>query len=85
MQHHVLIVDDEPDIRELLELTLNRMGLKVTTAENVTTARRALVDNDFSFCLTDMRMPDGNGLDLVREITEKHPNLPVAEIGRAHV
>jgi two-component system response regulator PilR (NtrC family) len=80
MQHHVLIVDDEPDIRELLELTLNRMGLKVTTAENVTTARRALVDNDFSFCLTDMRMPDGNGLDLVREITEKHPNLPVAVI-----
>lgn len=80
MQHHVLIVDDEPDIRELLDLTLSRMGLKVTTAEGVTAARRALADHSFSFCLTDMRMPDGNGLDLVREISEKYPQLPVAVI-----
>jgi len=80
MQHHVLIIDDEPDIRELLDLTLSRMGLKVTTAEDLRTARRALAGEEFSFCLTDMRLPDGNGLDLVREISEHYPELPVAVI-----
>lgn len=79
-QNHVLVVDDEPDIRELLELTLNRMGLRVTTAQDLAEARRALIDNSFSFCLTDMRLPDGNGLDLVREIAEKYPQLPAAVI-----
>ncbi len=80
MQHQVLAIDDEPDIRELLNLTLSRMGLKVTTAQDLTTARRALANGSFSFCLTDMRLPDGNGLDLVREIVEHHPQLPVAVI-----
>jgi two-component system response regulator PilR (NtrC family) len=80
MQHHVLIVDDEPDIRELLELTLSRMGLQVTAAEDLGAARRALASEKFSFCLTDMRLPDGNGLDLVREITDNHPQLPTAVI-----
>lgn len=77
---HVLVVDDEPDIRELLHLTLSRMGLEVTTAEDLGEARRALQSGGFSFCLTDMRLPDGNGLDLVEEISEKHPNLPTAVI-----
>ncbi len=76
----VLIIDDEPDIRELLILTLSRMGLDVTAAEDLGRARRALASQDFSFCLTDMRLPDGNGLDLVAEITEAHPELPVAVI-----
>jgi len=80
MQHHVLVVDDEPDIRELLDLTLTRMGLQVTTAEDLGEARRALAEQIFSFCLTDMRLPDGNGLDLVREITRDHPQLPAAVI-----
>ena len=80
MQHHVLIVDDEPDIRELLELTLSRMGLDVTTAEDLREARHALTTGNFSFCLTDMRLPDGNGLDLVREIARDHPQLPAAVI-----
>jgi two-component system response regulator PilR (NtrC family) len=80
MQHHVLVIDDEPDILELLDLTLSRMGLKVTTAENLRTARRELAGGSFSFCLTDMRLPDGNGLDLVREIAENHPQLPAAVI-----
>ncbi len=80
MQHHVLVVDDEPDIRELLDLTLTRMGLKVTTAEDLGEARRALAHQSFSFCLTDMRLPDGNGLDLVREISRDHPQLPTAVI-----
>jgi two-component system response regulator PilR (NtrC family) len=80
MQDHVLVVDDEPDIRELLDLTLSRMGLKVTTAEDLGVARRALTEESFSFCLTDMRLPDGNGLDLLREITEQYPQLPTAVI-----
>ena len=78
MQHHVLVVDDEPDIRELLDLTLSRMGLRVTTAEDLGTARRALAEDTFSFCLTDMKLPDGNGLDLLREISEEYPELPTA-------
>ena len=61
MQHHVLVIDDEPDIRELLDLTLSRMNLKVTTAEDLASARKALASENFSFCLTDMRLPDGNG------------------------
>ncbi|MFT5138757.1 MAG: two-component system response regulator PilR (NtrC family), partial [Rhodothermales bacterium] len=77
---HVLIVDDEPDIRELLTLTLSRMGLQVTAAADLGEARHALLKEKFSFCLTDMRLPDGNGLDLVREISENHPELPVAVI-----
>ena len=74
----VLVIDDEPDIRELLDLTLSRMGLDVTTAEDLTEARQALQDQSFSFCLTDMRLPDGNGLDLVEEISNQFPNLPTA-------
>jgi two-component system response regulator PilR (NtrC family) len=77
---HVLIVDDEPDIRELLQLTLSRMGLEVTTAEDLADARRALQSASFSFCLTDMRLPDGNGLDLVEEVSERYPSLPIAVI-----
>ncbi len=80
MQNHVLVIDDEPDIRELLDLTLSRMGLRVTTAEDLGAARRALAEESFSFCLTDMRLPDGNGLDLVAEIAEKYPQLPTAVI-----
>ncbi len=81
-RENVLVVDDEPDIRELLEIALTRMGLNVTTAEDLATARRALNDSaaDFSFCLTDMRLPDGNGLDLVEEISDLHPDLPTAVI-----
>ena len=80
MAQQVLVIDDEPDIRELLDLTLTRMGLEVTTVEDLAGARRELQDGEFSFCLTDMRLPDGNGLDLVEEISEHHPNLPTAVI-----
>lgn len=76
----VLVIDDEPDIRELLDLTLSRMGLKVTTAQDLGEARVQLASNAFSFCLTDMRLPDGNGLDLVKEISEQYPDLPCAVI-----
>jgi len=80
ISQQVLVIDDEPDIRELLDLTLTRMGLDVTTVEDLTEARRELQNGEYSFCLTDMRLPDGNGLDLVEEISENYPNLPTAVI-----
>ena len=76
----VLIVDDEPDIRELLELTLGRMDLETRAAADVKEAKQFLKDFEFDLCLTDMRLPDGNGIDLVRDMQETHPDLPVAVI-----
>ena len=79
-KNQVLIVDDEPDIRELLELTLGRMNLETRSAENLREAHDLLTQFKFDLCLTDMRLPDGNGIDLVRHIQSKHPTLPVAVI-----
>jgi two-component system response regulator PilR (NtrC family) len=76
----VLVVDDEADIRELLELTLLRMGLAVESAGSVGEARARLSAKQFDLCLTDMRLPDGEGLDLVRYIGEHCNDLPVAVI-----
>jgi two-component system response regulator PilR (NtrC family) len=66
----VLVVDDEADLRELLSLTLLRLGLDVDTAESVSVARARLGERRYSLCLTDMRLPDGSGLDLVREVAQ---------------
>ncbi|MDY0013017.1 MAG: sigma-54 dependent transcriptional regulator [Rhodocyclaceae bacterium] len=79
-QSDVLVVDDEDDIRELLELSLLRMGLGVETAADLAEARRLLTEKTFRLCLTDMRLPDGDGLDLVRHIGEQHKDLAVAVI-----
>ena len=80
-QARALVVDDEPDLRELLGITLSRMGLEVTLAEDLGSARRHLSrGGPFALCLTDMRLPDGNGLTLIREISRDHPDLPVAMI-----
>src|SRR3970282_2133531 len=76
----ILIVDDEPDIREVLELTLGRMNLETRSAANLEEARHLLNEYQFNLCLTDMRLPDGNGIELVRHIQENHPYLPVAVI-----
>lgn len=76
----VLIVDDEPDIRELLEITLGRMKLDTFSAKNVKDAKDLLARESFDLCLTDMRLPDGSGLDLVQYIQQKYPNIPVAMI-----
>lgn len=76
----VLIVDDEPDIRELLEITLGRMKLETRGARNLKEAREWLGHEAFDLCLTDMRLPDGTGLELVQHIQQRHPNLPVAMI-----
>ena len=75
-----LVVDDEPDIRELLEITLARMEVDVVCAADLAAARDALAAHDCHLCLTDMRLPDGDGLDLVREIQRGHPHVPVAMI-----
>lgn len=76
----VLIVDDEPDLLELVSLTLSRMNLETRTAPDVSTARRLLKSEQFDLCLTDMRLPDGDGLDLVAWIQENRSSLPVAII-----
>jgi len=77
---HVLIIDDEADIRELLEITLNRMGLKTTSVENISKAKQALKNHEYQLCLTDMKLPDGNGIELVEHIQQLNMQLPVAVI-----
>ncbi len=76
----VLIVDDEPDLIELVSLTLGRMNLATAAANDLAGARAQLAAHRFGLCLTDMRLPDGDGLDLVAHIQERHPELPVAVI-----
>ncbi|MEW6165394.1 MAG: sigma-54 dependent transcriptional regulator [Pseudomonadota bacterium] len=76
----ILVVDDEADIRELLDMTLARMGLACDCAASVAEARRLLQQHGYRLCLTDMRMPDGSGLELVKLIEAEHPTLPVAVI-----
>ena len=75
-----LVVDDETDIRELVVLTLDRMGLAADSAANVAEAMHLLTAHDYALCLTDMRLPDGSGLDLVRHIAQHRAGLPVAVI-----
>ena len=79
-QPHALIVDDEPDICELLAITLDRMGITTTVAATLAAARAALAAHSFDLCLTDMRLPDGSGLDLVSLIQQRYAALPVAVI-----
>jgi two-component system response regulator PilR (NtrC family) len=76
----VLIVDDEPDLVELVQLTLERMELDSVAAGDLASARRLLGARHFDLCLTDMRLPDGDGLDLVAWIEQQQPQLPVAVI-----
>ncbi len=76
----VLIVDDEPDLVELVKLTLERMNLATAAAGDLATARRLLGERRFELCLADMRLPDGDGLDLVAWIQQHQPQVPVAMI-----
>ena len=76
----VLVVDDEPDLLELVSLTLSRMNLTTRTASDLNGARRLLKAERFDLCLTDMRLPDGDGLDLVAWIQENKASVPVAVI-----
>ena len=76
----VLIVDDEPDLCELLAITLQRMEIPSQAVHTLADARRALIDGTFACCLTDLRLPDGDGLELLAWIQEQLPGLPVAVI-----
>jgi two-component system response regulator PilR (NtrC family) len=80
MTAKVLIVDDEPDIRELLEITLGRMSLETVSVADLGEARDALSSNNFNLCLTDMRLPDGDGIELVEYINSDFDEIPVAVI-----
>lgn len=75
-----LIVDDEADIRELIELTLRRMNIATRAAGSLEEARRLIACEAFDLCLTDMRLPDGDGLDWVEYMQRHHPSVPVAVI-----
>ena len=77
---HALIVDDEPDIRELLELTLGRMNIETRAAADLGEAMELLTEHQFDLCLTDMKLPDGNGVELVEHIQANYPKTPVAVI-----
>jgi two-component system response regulator PilR (NtrC family) len=79
-QQTVLIVDDEPDIRELLDITLSRMGLETHCAANLEEAIAKITEIQPDLCLTDMRLPDGNGIALVDFIQADYPQIPVAMI-----
>ena len=76
----VLIVDDEADIRELLVLTLSRMGVDADAVSTVAEAQQSLKERPYDLCLTDMRLPDGDGLGVLRHIVENYGNTPVAVI-----
>jgi two-component system response regulator PilR (NtrC family) len=79
-EQSVLIVDDEPDIRELLDITLSRMGLQTHSAATLGEAKEMITQVKPDLCLTDMRLPDGNGISLVEYIQEEFPHIPVAMI-----
>ena len=75
-----LIIDDEPDIRELLEITLARMDIESRSAGTVAEALGQLATGHFNLCLVDMRLPDGSGIDIVRHVAAEHAETPVAVI-----
>jgi two-component system response regulator PilR (NtrC family) len=77
---HVLIIDDEPDICELIEITLSRMGLTTRSAMNLADALKLIDTEDFDLCLTDMRLPDGDGIEMVNYVQKNHPGIPIAVI-----
>ncbi len=76
----VLIVDDEADIRELLSLTLQRMGLDADCAAGEFEALQLMQKHGYDLCLTDMRLPDGDGLKLLEHVSQHYPATPVAVI-----
>src|SRR6478752_2516610 len=79
-QASALVIDDERDIRELLTITLGRMGLRVDTASDVAEARQHLSETPYALCFTDMRLPDGSGQEVIELIATQYPETPVAMI-----
>lgn len=74
----VLLVDDEEDLCTLMQMTLARMGIQTHVAYRLAKAKQLLAEYQYDACLTDLNLPDGNGLQLVEWITEQYPNVPVA-------
>jgi two-component system, NtrC family, response regulator PilR len=79
-KHSALVIDDEPDIRELLAIILGRMDVECISAATVTQGKTLLASQNFDICLTDMNLPDGDGLEIVAHIQKEHSDLPVAVI-----
>jgi len=79
-QKKILVVDDEPDILQLLEISLTRMGFNVFKAENIGSAKYQLSKTSFHLCLSDFKLPDGNGSELVEHVNQHYPNTPIAVI-----
>jgi two-component system response regulator PilR (NtrC family) len=80
MNYKALIIDDEPDIRDLIQITLERMDIDCTCAADFSQAISLLEQKEFHFCLTDMKLPDGNGMDLIALAQKKYPKMPIAMI-----
>ena len=80
MSQLALIIDDEPDIRELFGITLKRMEINSYCAEDLAMARNLLSQHEFDLCLTDMKLPDGDGVDFVNEMQTSFPQVPIAVI-----
>ena len=80
MSKKVLVIDDEEDLRNLLSLTLSRMGLDAVAVETIGEAKQELEESAFDLCLTDMRLPDGNGMELVEFVQQEYPQMPIAVI-----
>ena len=76
--YNALIIDDEPDIRELLQLTLSRMDIETHSAESLKQASKLITSQAFDLCITDMNLPDGNGIEMVKFISDHYPQTPVA-------
>ena len=78
VQPLVLLVDDEEDLCTLMQMTLARMGIQTHVAYRLAKAKQLLAEHQYDACLTDLNLPDGNGLQLVEWISEQYPNVPVA-------
>lgn len=76
----ILVIDDEPDIRHLLTMSLVQMGIEVDSAKDVSEAMKHLQNNHYHFCITDMKLPDGNGLSIVEHCHANIPHMPIAVI-----
>lgn len=79
-QSKILIIDDEPDIRELLEITLSRLKLTTQSVGNLKDAKDILTKETFDLCITDMKLPDGDGLDFIEYTQRQYPQMPIAMI-----
>ena len=77
MPRHILIVDDEPPIREMLKLALTKQGYRVTTASSAIEAGRIARDDPPQLVITDLQLEDSDGIEMIARLKAAHPKLPV--------